>query len=548
MTATVLNFPPLTEGKRASLGNAVDPVTFELNYTSPSALAKFNPQEEGGCQRRWWFRYRERLPEPTTVDQQIGIEGHSQVEHYSTTGEDVLGVYARAGKHLLHPPSRDLLVETPVTHLFADQLKVVGFMDSVNPTGKYVSPQGELMSDPPGTVEVIDNKFIKDLQWAKTGDQLFTTQMVGYGEDIRLRFNSEFVRLSHIYFQKKARGALKSSILVPAEDIKQRWMEKGHQIVPQMRSVAKLSEFKDVPMNESACSTFGGCPFRSKCFTNPLQRLKASIGNSMSLLDKIRAQKNGAGQAVIPPSAVIPPPSSAVSASPTAATAAAAVQNQLYVLPNGLTSMFLCAVGGKYSFISVDASGMPNGAPVMLDKDVPVFPAAPAVSFATPAPTQTAPVVTTPPPPVQVAPPPMQETKRGPGRPPKIKIEDKSMPTAASTTMAAPTAVAATTAPTGLRLYVNAIPNAPHVTLDAYVMTKAKILAEEFKLTDIRFQPNGEHPLAFGRWKGALASLVRNEPPANGTYVVFTRGNELAEVVVEALSGLCGEGCLTRGI
>jgi hypothetical protein len=45
-----------------------------------------------------------------------------------------------------------------------------------------------------------------------------------------------------------------------------------------------------------------------------------------------------------------------------------------------------------------------------------------------------------------------------------------------------------------------------------------------------------------------LSQVVKQDPPPAGTYVAFTRGNELTEVVVEALAPLCGPGQLIRGI
>nr|WP_323395778.1 hypothetical protein [Myxococcus guangdongensis] len=56
-----------------------------------------------------------RLPEPTTEAQQVGTEGHAQLEHFLSTGEDVLGAFATAGAHLLPTPALTCSSNSPST-------------------------------------------------------------------------------------------------------------------------------------------------------------------------------------------------------------------------------------------------------------------------------------------------------------------------------------------------------------------------------------------------------------------------------------------------
>jgi hypothetical protein len=93
---------------------------------------------------------------------------------------------------------------------------------------------------------------------------------------------------------------------------------------------------------------------------------------------------------------------------------------------------------------------------------------------------------------------------------------------------------------------VNAVPNGPFQTLDAYINDLTTSICEEHKTSDIR-ATGGDSPLAFGRWRGVLASLVRNEWPAAGTYVVL-HSTEVTDVVVEALIPLCAPGAFIRGV
>jgi hypothetical protein len=96
-------------------------------------------------------------------------------------------------------------------------------------------------------------------------------------------------------------------------------------------------------------------------------------------------------------------------------------------------------------------------------------------------------------------------------------------------------------------LFVDCIPNVPFVTLDQYISQIVSELQVSQNVSDLRFPPSADHILSFGRWKGALASVVRAAPPGKGVFVAFTRGSEFAEVVVEALVPMCAPGALVRG-
>jgi hypothetical protein len=125
--------------------------------------------------------------------------------------------------------------------------------------------------------------------------------------------------------------------------------------------------------------------------------------------------------------------------------------------------------------------------------------------------------------------------KRARGRPRKLGITDvpgDAAPAAAP----APAAVSH-----GFYLFVNAVPNAPFIDLAAYVNDAVEQIREQFGVPDIRVAPDDSN-LAFAKWRGVLAGVVRAEPPPPGTYVAFTKGSEFTEVVVEALWPFAGPG------
>jgi len=48
-----------------------------------------------------------------------------------------------------------------------------------------------------------------------------------------------------------------------------------------------------------------------------------------------------------------------------------------------------------------------------------------------------------------------------------------------------------------------------------------------------------DSPLAFGKWKGVLATFAKSNPPPAGVYTLHVEGSEARQVVAEALRPLC---------
>lgn len=530
----------------------------DLLYTSVSALAKFDHEQYGGCQRRWYLRYVERVPEPQTAVQIVGTQVHEQIEHYLTSGQDVLGKVARAGKHLLPEPGPDLIVEQPLQLVNADGVKLVGSIDWVNPRGTYVTPEGEVKEDPPGTIECGDNKTTSNLSYAKKGEELIlTTQMPGYGEDLRLRFpNAEFIRLSHVSFQTRgARGAVKTTALFPVETVKKRWYESGHSVARDMRGVAQAQSWEEVPMNEASCCSFNKpCAYsRSHCFKdNAVQRLRQSLrqpttqGENMasSLMDKVLGKKssstppelNGKSKGInlqdesTTPDVPVTPKTDGL-------TASKAEQGKAYKLPSGMVGMFLCATSGKFSFINPKGgvpvlldSNDPISGPVPLNGDEVAAPAPAAAASASPA----APWPKPPSPGGNAPAPAAEEEKKTVGRP-KGSTNKKKEEEIVTQTVAE------------ISLFINCVPAVKFLRLETYIAGLVTKLEEQYSVPDLRLPTDKNSPLAYGGYKGALAGEVKATPPEPGVYVAFTRGNELTEIAVEALVPLCGNN-VVRGI
>jgi hypothetical protein len=98
----------------------------------------------------------------------------------------------------------------------------------------------------------------------------------------------------------------------------------------------------------------------------------------------------------------------------------------------------------------------------------------------------------------------------------------------------------------GIRVFVDCYPEVPAKSLDRWADELAAKLAENCGAADIRCAPE-KSPLAFGKWKGALAALVRESELEPGVYVIDSR-TEFASVVAEAIRPRCAPGGYTRGM
>ncbi len=600
---------------------AVEPVICSLNYTSVSALQKLSHDEYGGCNTRWWLKYKKLQKEEQTGQQKVGIEGHSQVEHYLPTGEDVLGPIAAAGKYLLPQPGPDIRVEwglndrprppdvdvivkpalldpqgrvlepavtekEQVNHypldqarLHADGLPLLGFMDWINPRGWYVSPEGVWTRDPANTIEVGDNKFIGNTDYAKKEAELKdSTQMSGYGRFlINVVPGLKYVRVSHNSFQtKNKKRAVKTTALMTVDEVRRVWERRGDAVVKHMRLVAKIEKEADVPANLNSCRAFGKlCDFTAQCSKfkkqSPIDLLKAQFTPNgaqpkmASLSDKVRNLNGSSGTPAaggtpwIPDAAPVAQPV----AVQTQATAANAVSGQQYRFSTGAIGKFISAVdrgGGDivFSFVQVGADGNAAGQPFFVAAAEPVTLVAPPAAALPPAPpagppaaTATATVAAAAAPAPSLMRARRAQTQIVDVETPAVEREpDAPPPPASLATQVAPAPKRGTKKATGsgvLRLFIGCVPSSAFESLDGYVADVLGAMQELHKVDDIRFPPDANHPLAFDRWTGALAAAVRASPPPPGDYVAF-RGSKVFDVVVEALVPLCAPGNVTRAL
>jgi len=575
-----------------------------IRYGSVSQIMTFNTDQFGGCNRAWWFAKIMRLERPQTAAQDTGVEMHRQIETYLATGDDVLGVVPRAGLRFLPSPGAGLNLEMPFgdekivemfdkyrefgtienpspefhwietvleplrdKYLIADgDVPILGAIDVVNERGEWIDNEG-LIHKTPNEIEVIDWKSTSDIeQYAKSGPELIDTdQMIGYAKYASQRFpTANQIRISHGYFQTRgAPRAKKVSTLVPLDIIQSRWQHIETR-VREMKQVARETDVEKVPANLNACSAYRGCTFASQCPRSAKSTIMAAIHaaekpeRNMGLLDQLR-NKNAGTPA--PASAKTPVNTPTVDAE----IARLKAEEQALDMNTGHKPELMAAIAvevAKHKIVenrgvcNVDgqtltpenSSKLPDGKIVhvgckpagVMPPDAPASnpatnaaPVPPEALASLPADVRTIVENHGATPPATAAETPT--AKRGRGRP-------------KSDTTTTTTSQASTNETDGLSLYVDCIVKGRGVPTDlgSYIDKLCAELCTLYKAVDIRCAPS-DSPLSFGKWKGALAAAIRENPPENGTYVLYSvRDSEIRQVVVETLEPLCA--VFVRGV
>lgn len=299
-----------------------------INYLSPSAMTTGDPNQPGGCYRRYYIEYVLGIRSPFTGSQRLGVETHGQIERHLLTGEMVLGRLAlSAREYIPEPDPTTQKVELDIQPTLADAngkflgwpgppilaaagVRVVGHIDLLrlpDATGNLysVDPVGDTILDG-HALEVKDWKTTSDVgRWAKQGPQLIKTiQMPLYAKyGVTVYPTIDRVRISHVYMQTKGKlRSQKSTALLERDQIEKRWEEiESH--VRTLKDVVKASKPGDVPPNLKACPDFRGCHHRGgpNCPMSQTQTINQIFGitkseqirgnETMSLMDEINNLK-----------------------------------------------------------------------------------------------------------------------------------------------------------------------------------------------------------------------------------------------------------------
>lgn len=260
---------------RPSYGPAVK--DGQLQFVSPSSIRTFS-DPKFGCQRRWWFRYVLRIPDPPTELQALGDHYHREIKRYVETGDvGQLSPVTLPARDYLPPGFENVPgwvgTEIPIDgELTLDGIPVVGSID--------ILQRGEQPM-------VLDWKFTNRNLKKIEVDLMEGVQMPAYG----MAVGTDVVVLRHVYISMREPGKHHPvTQVVTRQELQRRWAD----VVPVtalMRDVARVTDPVTIQPNYAACKR---CPYTGRCPREPGGVLEAAFGRSpgpkgerVSLLDKI---------------------------------------------------------------------------------------------------------------------------------------------------------------------------------------------------------------------------------------------------------------------
>jgi len=230
-----------------------------------------DPSSETGCPRRWYYAYVEGKKEPSSKAQERGVILHGEVADYLTTGVKNISSPILAGMHMIPEPGPDLRVEFDIVPILEDGtsglhlaplraagVPITGAIDCLHNRGiNKGAADFEDMHDPPGTIEVIDWKFVSSLNYIKPGNELIKTiQMSGYAKYVfTVAPETPFVRISHGYMPARGAGR-KATALVTKQQVDEAWLH-AEDVSRIVQAAAACKSADDVEANIRACHSYG---------------------------------------------------------------------------------------------------------------------------------------------------------------------------------------------------------------------------------------------------------------------------------------------------
>jgi hypothetical protein len=245
---------------------------------SVSQAEKFDPEQTGGCPRRWWFEDVRGLRPDSTAAHEDGHQGHRLLAGYLMTGERPGRV--RLGKAInavidsgaLPTPGPHLQVERRFSGQPHRDASGAWVALDVSRTLWHGGHPWEGFIDlrfrhRDGTATVWDHKFSSDIhERALPAEKLIrTVQMPVYALDtLREWPDTRAFNLVLLYVSRRGVESFIRHQRVSVEQVRERAKELI-PLVQQMDAARAVTAQDDVPFNRAACHARMGCPHQFRC-------------------------------------------------------------------------------------------------------------------------------------------------------------------------------------------------------------------------------------------------------------------------------------------
>lgn len=212
------------------------------------------------CARYWHFQSVKKIRFPQTPAMERGSGVHKGTEILLKTGKidpnNNYAPYIEALKEHLPLGEKKILIE----HYFELKLDGVLWIGYIDLLEAHLDP-----------IRVMDYKTISDFRYCKTPAELAENiQLMSYGKWVYENNHTGPLKLAHLYVKtgkrvpKNPKTKLVETKVCQAQ-IEDFWHGRILPIVDQMKINAQEEDIQKLPPTTSACSMYGGCPYRPHC-------------------------------------------------------------------------------------------------------------------------------------------------------------------------------------------------------------------------------------------------------------------------------------------
>lgn len=248
------------------------------------ALTWMGEEDGAGCQRKWAWRYIERVQVPQHPSAAKGTAVHGVIEGYLIRGE---------APETSHPDAAAREIATIAAN-------IIGYLpprSSIDPamveSTFYLDVEGQLWTGKkdlrivqgPGNVSVFDHKTCSSFRFAKDAETLRSDpQAALYAFDEFARDPAlEDVGAFWNYGQTKPPFKVRPvAARITRGDVNAPLL-RLRRAADDIRAIDSLGAGKvralDLPPNVSQCDAFGGCPYRHLCNLSPEERARSVMSN-----------------------------------------------------------------------------------------------------------------------------------------------------------------------------------------------------------------------------------------------------------------------------
>lgn len=218
---------------------------------SPSQVESFDSCTPFGCNRKWWFKSVQKIPEKSNPNQLLGTEIHAEFEKFLLTG--------KAGSKYFDAAQR--ILEDLRLSFYGVETWVFTEVGGVKFRGKV----DVLLGSKERVSGILDWKTTSDFRYAKSGEELArNTQLMVYAHAIQANFpTTPTLDLVHVYVRTKGKPQVRQvQISVDKAHVDNYVLETLTPLVKSMAEVAKEVDVKRIKPDLSKCKW---CAYANIC-------------------------------------------------------------------------------------------------------------------------------------------------------------------------------------------------------------------------------------------------------------------------------------------